>query len=222
MESLARLLGSCSLHSSGKVLAEYVWIEAGCELRCRTKVLDFQPASAGQLPVWHYEDASPAQGGGRAQRVCLRPCAVFPDPFREEGHLLVLCDTYQPAQAGKEAAAHASNTRRPCAAVMEAAAASGPVFSVEQQYTLLDRANSWPLGARMCCCKALAGWRGLRRGLMRRLRACRLAREAHRGPELQLLRRGGGRRARPRLCLCAPRGLRACGALHLRWGPAPA
>ena len=145
--ALSRLLSSFSLQSSGKVLAEYIWIDAGCELRSRTKVLDVRSASVSQLPLWHYEECSP-QSTSAAQRVCLRPCAVFPDPFREEGHLLVLCDTYQPARDGKEAVAHGSNTRRPCAAVMDAAAASAPVFSVEQQYTLLDPANSWPLGGR--------------------------------------------------------------------------
>lgn len=41
---------------------------------------------------------------------------------------------------------HPSNNRAPCEHVMQAAAEHEPVFSVEQQYTLLDPSTSWPIG----------------------------------------------------------------------------
>ena len=63
--------------------------------------------------------------------------------------MLVLCDTHQqgsqPDQAGPP---HPANTRFACATVMESAASSAPVFSVEQQFTLLGHNSQWPLGAR--------------------------------------------------------------------------
>ena len=59
----------------------------------------------------------------------------------------MLCDTYQQAvQPEQPAPAHSSNTRSPCASVMESAASSAPIFSVEQQYTLVDPRSQWPLG----------------------------------------------------------------------------
>ena len=67
-------------------------------------------------------------------------------------HILVLCDTYTPPTVESDSGAqqmqlHASNNRAPCERVMRAAAASAPVFSCEQQYSLLDPKTGWPVGA---------------------------------------------------------------------------
>ena len=67
-------------------------------------------------------------------------------------HILVLCDTYTPPTVESDSGAqamqlHPSNNRAPCERVMRAAAASEPVFSCEQQYSLLDPKTGWPVGA---------------------------------------------------------------------------
>ena len=69
-------------------------------------------------------------------------------------HILVLCDTYTPPTVESDSGAqamqlHPSNNRAPCERVMRAAAASEPVFSCEQQYSLLDPKTGWPVGAVM-------------------------------------------------------------------------
>ena len=131
-----------------KILAEYVWLGgSGSDLRSKTKVISFRPASAEELPVWHYDGSSTGQAGERCSSVFLKPRAIYPDPFRQGDHILVLCDTFDALlHSGAGMQPHPSNNRVPCEKVMAAAAASEPVFTVEQQYTLLHAATLWPLG----------------------------------------------------------------------------
>lgn len=153
MAALGRgsLLASCS-NSSGsrqcsstKVFAEYVWIGGtGSDLHSKTKVLRCRPDSIGDLPVWHFDGLPDSPG-----MAYLQPRTLVPDPFRGGQHVIVLCDTFCPPRCQNEelaARVHPCNNRFPCSAVMEAAGPSDPVFSVEQQYTLLNSGNLWPLG----------------------------------------------------------------------------
>ena len=64
----------------------------------------------------------------------------------------MLCDTYQvpsaedAGPAATELKAHPSNNRVFCDSAMRAAAASAPVFSCQQQYTLLNPQTHYPVG----------------------------------------------------------------------------
>ena len=139
---------------SESVFAEYVWIGGtGSDLHSKTKVLRGTPHSVGDLPVWHF-DSLPGSPG----LAYLQPRSLVPDPFRGSKHVLVLCDTFCPPRCHSDELAsrvHPTNNRFPCSAVMEAAASSDPIFSVEQQYTLLNSGNLWPLGATLCKSVAL-------------------------------------------------------------------
>ena len=91
------------------------------------------------------------QGGGAIGPLYLKPRTLHPDPFRAGKHLLVLCDTHTPPVVRDDgaigaAAPHASNNRAPAAAALHAAACADPVFSVEQQYVLLDPTTRLPPG----------------------------------------------------------------------------
>ena len=72
--------------------------------------------------------------------------------YRGGDHLLVLCDTYEvpsaedAGSAATELKAHPSNNRAFCDSAMRAAAASAPVFSCQQQYTLLNPQTHYPVG----------------------------------------------------------------------------
>ena len=93
------------------------------------------------------------QATERNSTVYIKPRVVVPDPFRGGDHVLVLCDTFSgpTVETGfAEMKPHPSNSRAPCEHVMRLASASEPVFTVEQQYTLLDPATSWPLGELPC------------------------------------------------------------------------
>ena len=76
--------------------------------------------------------------------------SVIADPFRGGDHILVLCDTYCPASnlgmGSVEMKPYHTNNRNPCEVVMKQASHSEPLFTVEQQYTLLDPATSVPIG----------------------------------------------------------------------------
>lgn len=80
--------------------------------------------------------------------ICL--IGLFADPFRGGDHILVLCDTYCPpvglGVVQGEMRAHHANNRNPCELVMRQAALSSPLFSIEQQYTLLDPSSNIPIG----------------------------------------------------------------------------
>ena len=71
--------------------------------------------------------------------------------YRGGDHILVLCDTYQvpsaeDASSATELKPHPSNNRVFCDSAMRAAAASAPVFSCQQQYTLLNPQTHYPVG----------------------------------------------------------------------------
>lgn len=76
---------------------------------------------------------------------------VFVGFLRGGDHILVLCDTFQApsveADVGSpELHPHPTNNRAPCDRVMRTAAASQPVFSCNQQFTLLNPQTCWPIG----------------------------------------------------------------------------
>lgn len=134
----------------GQCLAEYVFIgHTGSDLLGKTRVLPRAPRDINDIPAWHCEGLS--TGNSSTASVHLQPRRTCPDPFRGDGNILVLCDTYSPqVHPGEDLTGrvHPTNNRFPCSAVMEAASCSAPQFSVEQQYTLLEATNMWPIGER--------------------------------------------------------------------------
>ena len=134
-----------ALAQHDQIQAEYIWIGGtGQDLRCKSRTLPDKEGgyAPADLPDWNYDGSSTAQAPGENSEVILKPCAVFPDPFRPGGNnILVLCDTYTPAGEPLP-----SNTRARCAPVMEAAEALEPWFGIEQEYTLFETDFRTPLG----------------------------------------------------------------------------
>mmetsp|Transcript_14603 Transcript_14603/g.31837 ORF Transcript_14603/g.31837 Transcript_14603/m.31837 type:complete len:488 (-) Transcript_14603:875-2338(-) len=132
--------------NENKVLVEYVWLgSSGSDLRSKTKVLDFKPASVEEVPVI-VVDGSSYGIAAEDHEVYLKPRKIFRDPFRGGDHLLVLCDTFQPPQVDACSMMsfsqpvlqpHPSNNRAPCESVMKRAQASHPVFAIEQEYMIV-------------------------------------------------------------------------------------
>jgi len=72
-----------TLDQKGRILAEYVWIGGtGIDYRSKTRVLDKMPEKPEDLPIWNYDGSSTGQAPGHNSEVLLKPCAIFPDPFR--------------------------------------------------------------------------------------------------------------------------------------------
>jgi glutamine synthetase len=88
---------------------EYLWLD-GYEpvpnLRGKTKILTFDGTpTLDDLPLWGFDGSSTRQAEGSDSDCVLRPAALFPDPARTDG-LLVLCDVLLP-----DGTPHPSNTR---------------------------------------------------------------------------------------------------------------
>ncbi|GMT34833.1 hypothetical protein PFISCL1PPCAC_26130, partial [Pristionchus fissidentatus] len=120
---------------------KYVWVDGTGEyLRAKTKVFDFEPKSASDLPVWNFDGTSTGQAIGDESDVFMKPVALFRDPFRPGPNKLALCETLD-----KNGKPTATNNRAKCVEVMKKAYDQHPWFGMEQEYTLLDM-DKHPLG----------------------------------------------------------------------------
>jgi glutamine synthetase len=45
------------------------------------------------LPIWNFDGSSTGQAPGENSDVYLRPCAVYPDPFRKGTNILYVAET---------------------------------------------------------------------------------------------------------------------------------
>jgi len=132
------------LDQKGKIMAEYVWVDAVGETRSKSRTLPEQEYKPEDLPVWNFDGSSTDQAPGENSDVYLRPCAVYPDPFRGSPNIIVLAECWS-----ADGVPNKTNFRHDCAKVMEAYADHEPWFGLEQEYTFLDhddRPFGWPSG----------------------------------------------------------------------------
>jgi len=143
------------LDQGSMIQAEYVWIGGHNELRCKTRTLEAVNATKVEdLPTWNFDGSSTDQAPGTDSEVMIKPCAMFPDPFRPKtkGNIIVLCDCYlpDPSAPGGIGAPIPTNTRFGAAAIMDKVASKDPWFGIEQEYTLFEpdmvTPYGWPKG----------------------------------------------------------------------------
>ena len=76
------------------VIAEYIWIGGNdYDLRSKSKTIygiSADDIKLADLPVWNFDGSSTNQATGINSEVLLIPVAMYNDPFRGEGHKLVL------------------------------------------------------------------------------------------------------------------------------------
>jgi glutamine synthetase len=123
---------------SAKYQAEYIWIdgtEPTSKLRSKTRVLNV----GDEPPIWGFDGSSTNQAPGDDSDCVLLPVLEVPDPLREDGDKLVMCEVLL-----TDLSPHPSNTRAACAAMAEKYADSDTWFGIEQEYTLFR--GSRPLG----------------------------------------------------------------------------
>ena len=92
-----------------KFKLEYIWLD-GYEpvpnLRSKTKIVDFEAEpTLEQLPLWNFDGSSTRQADGSSSDCFLQPVALFPDPARTHGRL-VMCEVLLP-----DGTPHPSNSR---------------------------------------------------------------------------------------------------------------
>ncbi|KAL8852302.1 MAG: hypothetical protein Q9221_002798 [Calogaya cf. arnoldii] len=134
------LMKYMKLDQKGSVLAEYIWIDGSNGVRTKTKTLSGPVKSYKELPEWNFDGSSTGQASSENSDVYIRPCAIFPDPFRGGDNILVMTETWDP-----DGSPNKYNYRHECERLMEANAKHEPWFGLEQEYTILD-ADGWPYG----------------------------------------------------------------------------
>lgn len=120
-----------------KFKLEYIWLDGykpTPNLRGKTLIKEFDAfPTLEQLPFWGFDGSSTMQAEGSSSDCVLKPVAVYPDPERKNG-VLVLCEVMMPDAKTP----HPSNTR---ATVLDD---DGAWFGFEQEYFFYQ--NGRPLG----------------------------------------------------------------------------
>ncbi|MEP9373153.1 glutamine synthetase beta-grasp domain-containing protein [Mesorhizobium sp. KR1-2] len=120
-----------------KYKLEYIWLDGYTptpNLRGKTQVKEYAEfPTLEQLPLWGFDGSSTKQAEGRSSDCVLKPVAVYPDPARKDG-ILVMCEVMMPDGVTP----HPSNTR---ATVLDD---EGAWFGFEQEYFLYK--DGRPLG----------------------------------------------------------------------------
>ncbi len=119
---------------------EYVWIGGTHELRSKTKVVQGE-VSLDTLSNWNYDGSSTGQAEGKDSEIVIVPRALFNDPFRNDGYM-VMCDTFKP-----DMKSGASNNYRIYAdSIFERNLDLKPWYGMEQEYFLINPKTNKPLG----------------------------------------------------------------------------
>ncbi|ODV95581.1 hypothetical protein PACTADRAFT_42031 [Pachysolen tannophilus NRRL Y-2460] len=144
IENTAVLSKYLDLDQRGKVIAEYVWIDASGNTRSKGKTLNKRPTSVEELPEWNFDGSSTGQAPGYDSDVYLRPVNFYPDPFRKGDNIIVLAECWN-----NDGTPNKFNHRHECAKLMEAHKDQEVWFGLEQEYTLFDHDDNvyaWPKG----------------------------------------------------------------------------
>jgi glutamine synthetase len=126
---------------SGKVQAEYIFIDADGDVRSKCRTVPSDKVAVEQLPDWNYDGSSTDQAPGEDSEVIIKPRAIYKDPFRGGDNILVLTDTYTPGGTPLP-----TNTRNPAVEIFSKRTDETPWFGLEQEYTLFNLDKSTPLG----------------------------------------------------------------------------
>ena len=82
-----------------KYKLEYIWLDGYTpvpNLRGKTKIKDFQTMpTIEELPLWGFDGSSTMQAEGSNSDCVLKPVAMYPDPARING-ILVMCEVMLP------------------------------------------------------------------------------------------------------------------------------
>lgn len=75
-------------------MAEYIWMDGSLTLRSKSRTLDGPITRLDQLPEWNFDGSSCNMATTENSEVIMKPIAIFPDPFRKGGNILVLTETF--------------------------------------------------------------------------------------------------------------------------------
>ncbi|MDT7827852.1 glutamine synthetase beta-grasp domain-containing protein [Pricia sp. S334] len=117
---------------------EYIWLDGykpTANLRSKTKVIDGFSGKLKDCPLWSFDGSSTKQAIGESSDCVLKPVAIYPDPARENGYLL-MCEVLN-----ADGTPHVSNSRHKI---------NDPEndfwFGFEQEYFIMSNETQLPLG----------------------------------------------------------------------------
>lgn len=121
-----------------KTKLEYIWLDGYTptqSLRSKTKIVSEFSGKLSDCPIWSFDGSSTQQAPGGSSDLLLKPVALFPDPDRKDGWL-VMTEVLNP-----DGTPHPSNGR---ATIDDED--SDFWFGFEQEYFLWDNNTNKPLG----------------------------------------------------------------------------
>ena len=117
---------------------EYIWLDGGVPtqgLRSKTQVRDNFGGTLEECPMWSFDGSSTGQADGSKSDCLLKPVAIFPDPDRSNGYL-VMCEVLN-----SDGTPHSTNSRARIDDDDE-----DFWFGFEQEYFLWDPDTNLPPG----------------------------------------------------------------------------
>ncbi|WP_224484776.1 glutamine synthetase beta-grasp domain-containing protein [Robertkochia aurantiaca] len=121
-----------------KAKLEYIWLDGYTptqELRSKTKIVDDFDGKLSSCPIWSFDGSSTMQAEGNSSDCLLKPVAIYPDPERKNGWL-VMNEVLSP-----DGTPHPSNAR---AQIDDDD--NDFWFGFEQEYFIMDTKTDLPLG----------------------------------------------------------------------------
>lgn len=122
----------------GKSKLEYIWLDGykpTSNLRSKTKVVDDFSGKLEDCPIWSFDGSSTRQAEGGSSDCLLKPVAIFPDPDRIDGFLIMT------EVLNSDGTPHESNAR---AKIDDDD--NDFWFGFEQEYFIMDVDTQLPLG----------------------------------------------------------------------------
>lgn len=117
---------------------EYIWLDGyrpTQNMRSKTKVVNDFSGKLEDCPVWSFDGSSTKQASGGASDCLLKPVAIYPDPQRVNGFLIMT------EVLNADGTAHESNHR---ANIDDDD--NDFWFGFEQEYFIMDKETQLPLG----------------------------------------------------------------------------
>jgi glutamine synthetase len=117
---------------------EYIWLDGYTptqNMRSKTKVVNDFSGKLEDCPIWSFDGSSTKQASGGASDCLLKPVAIYPDPQRTDGFLVMT------EVLSADGTPHASNHR---AKIDDDD--NDFWFGFEQEYFIMDRETQLPLG----------------------------------------------------------------------------
>lgn len=121
-----------------KTKLEYIWLDGYTptqSLRSKTKIVSKFSGKLSDCPIWSFDGSSTQQAPGGSSDLLLKPVALFPDPDRKDGWLVMT------EVLNADGTPHPSNGR----ALIDDED-SDFWFGFEQEYFLWDNETNKPLG----------------------------------------------------------------------------